>query len=49
MVVAVVGITSDLEGEEMDVEIPGFQGGDRTSLDLPEEEEKLLEAVEDLG
>ena len=45
MVVAVVGITSELEGEEMQVNEPGFKGGDRTSLDLPEPEEDLLEAV----
>ena len=35
VVVAVVGITSELEGEEMNVSEPGFKGGDRTSLDLP--------------
>ena len=45
VIVAVVGITSDLEGEEMDVNLPGFKGGDRTSLDIPKEEEDLLEAV----
>jgi len=45
VVVAVVGITSDLEGEEMDVDLPGFKGGDRTSLEIPKEEEDLLEAV----
>ena len=28
----------------MKVDVPGFRGGDRTSLDLPEPEEKLLEA-----
>jgi beta-glucosidase len=49
VVVAVVGITSDLEGEEMNVQIEGFQGGDRTSLDLPKEEEALLEAVQATG
>jgi len=49
VVVAVVGITSDLEGEEMNVQIEGFQGGDRTSLDLPKEEEALLEAVKATG
>src|SRR2546429_7216953 len=38
VVVAVVGITSRLEGEEMPVEQPGFLGGDRTSLDLPKPE-----------
>ncbi len=46
VVVAVVGITSELEGEEMNVSEPGFKGGDRTSLDLPEPERNLLEAVE---
>jgi beta-glucosidase len=49
VVVAVVGITSDLEGEENGVEQPGFKGGDRTSLDLPKEEQKLLEAVKATG
>jgi beta-glucosidase len=49
VVVAVVGITSDLEGEEMHVDLPGFKGGDRTSLDLPKEEEDLLEAVKATG
>ena len=45
VVVAVVGITSELEGEEMKVTEPGFKGGDRTSLDLPKPEQELLEAV----
>src|SRR5581483_4965556 len=45
VVVAVVGITSRLEGEEMPVSQPGFSGGDRTSLDLPKPEEDLIEAL----
>jgi beta-glucosidase len=49
VVVAVVGITSQLEGEEMKVDVPGFKGGDRTSLDLPREEEDLLEALKTTG
>ena len=49
VVVAVVGITSELEGEEMPVNEPGFKGGDRTSLDLPKPEEDLLEAVAATG
>ena len=48
-VVAVVGITSKLEGEEMKVDVPGFQGGDRTSLNLPEEEQSLLGALRGTG
>jgi len=47
--IAVVGITSQLEGEEMKVDVPGFKGGDRTSLDLPKEEEDLLEALKATG
>jgi beta-glucosidase len=49
VVVAVVGITSELEGEEMPVNEPGFMGGDRTSLDLPKPEQELLEAVATAG
>ncbi len=48
-VIAVVGITSQLEGEEMPVTEPGFLGGDRTSIDLPQPEEKLVEAVAATG
>jgi beta-glucosidase len=49
VVVAVVGITSKLEGEEMKVDLPGFRGGDRTSLNLPEEEGALLGALRASG
>jgi beta-glucosidase len=45
VVVAVIGITSRLEGEEMPVDQPGFLGGDRTSLDMPKPEEDLVQAV----
>jgi len=49
VVVAVVGITSELEGEEMQVSEEGFKGGDRTSLDLPKPEEELIEALKATG
>jgi beta-glucosidase len=49
VVIAVVGITSRLEGEEMPVTVPGFLGGDRTSIELPEPEEALIEAVAATG
>lgn len=45
VVIAVVGITSRLEGEEMPVDQPGFFGGDRISLDMPKPEEDLLQAI----
>jgi beta-glucosidase len=43
--VAFVGLNPNLEGEEMRVNIPGFSGGDRTDLNLPETQEKLVEAA----
>jgi beta-glucosidase len=49
IVIAVVGITSRLEGEEMPVTVPGFLGGDRTSIDLPEPEEALVKVVAATG
>jgi beta-glucosidase len=49
VVIAVVGITSELEGEEMPVSEPGFLGGDRTSIDMPEPEEQLVEGVAATG
>jgi beta-glucosidase len=49
VVIAVVGITSELEGEEMPTSEEGFSGGDRTSIDLPHPEESLLESVAGTG
>jgi beta-glucosidase len=43
--IAFVGLNPNLEGEEMRVQIPGFAGGDRTDLKLPETQEKLVEAL----
>jgi beta-glucosidase len=41
-----VGLSAELEGEEMrGVNIPGFLGGDRTTLDLPEPQERLVKAA----
>ena len=49
VVIAVVGITSRLEGEEMPVDLPGFLGGDRTDLAMPKPEENLVQAVAATG
>jgi len=49
VIVAVMGLTSDLEGEEMPVKIDGFQGGDRTTLDLPADQRAYLKAAAKLG
>jgi beta-glucosidase len=45
VVIAAVGITSRLEGEEMPVDQPGFLGGDRTNIEMPKAEEDLVRAV----
>lgn len=49
LVVFAGGLTARLEGEEMRVAAPGFDGGDRTSLDLPAPQQKLLEALHAMG
>jgi len=45
LTVAFVGLNPNLEGEEMSVNIPGFLGGDRTDLNLPAQQERLIEAA----
>ena len=49
VVVAFVGLSPQLEGEEMPIKIPGFSGGDRTNIDLPAPQERLLEAIAATG
>jgi beta-glucosidase len=49
VIVAAVGLTSDLEGEEMPLKVEGFSGGDKTSLDLPADQRRMLEAAKALG
>jgi len=45
VVLAFVGLSPELEGEEMPIKIEGFDGGDRTSIDLPAAQQHLLEAL----
>jgi beta-glucosidase len=42
LIVAVLGLAGELEGEEMPIKIEGFSGGDRTSLNLPAAQEQVL-------
>ena len=49
VVVAFVGLSPQLEGEEMPIKIEGFSGGDRTSIDLPAAQQHLLEALGTTG
>lgn len=43
--IAFVGLSPNLEGEEMNVHVDGFDGGDRTSISLPAPQEAMLEAL----
>ena len=45
VVVMCMGLSPRLEGEQMDVDIDGFKGGDRTKLSLPDIQEELLKEV----
>jgi len=43
------GISSQLEGEEMPIDLPGFKGGDRTDIELPAIQRKCLEELKKAG
>jgi beta-glucosidase len=48
-VIFVGGIAPSLEGEEMPVNIEGFKGGDRTSIELPKVQREFLKALKAAG
>jgi beta-glucosidase len=48
-IVFVGGISPQLEGEEMPVTVPGFKGGDRTSIMLPAVQTELMKALKKTG
>jgi beta-glucosidase len=49
VVIYVGGISPQLEGEEMKVNYDGFSGGDRTRIELPAVQLKLLQALRATG
>ncbi|WP_237651258.1 glycoside hydrolase family 3 C-terminal domain-containing protein [Xanthomonas graminis] len=48
-VVAFVGLSPDVEGEELRIDVPGFDGGDRNDLALPAAQQALLERAKASG
>jgi beta-glucosidase len=48
-VVFVGGLSGNLEGEEMPVDLPGFKGGDRTDIELPAVQRNCLKALKVAG
>jgi beta-glucosidase len=49
VVIMCMGLTPRMEGEEMDIQIDGFRGGDRTKLNLPAVQEQLIKEIKALG
>jgi beta-glucosidase len=49
VVVAVMGLSPAVEGEEMPVDVDGFVSGDRTNIRLPRPQEELLKQIHALG
>jgi beta-glucosidase len=45
VIIFVGGISPELEGEEMPVKVDGFSGGDRTHLDIPKNQQLLMEKL----
>ena len=48
-IVYVGGISPQLEGEEMRVDYPGFNGGDRTTIVLPAVQTELMKSLKSTG
>jgi beta-glucosidase len=49
VVVFAGGISSQLEGEEMPVKLPGFKHGDRTDIELPSVQREFLRVLKQAG
>jgi beta-glucosidase len=49
LVIAMLGLSPNLEGEEMPVKLEGFDGGDRTDIALPKAQEDLLAGLAATG
>lgn len=48
-VVLFLGLSPELEGEEMPIAVKGFRGGDRTSIELPDAQQQLVAAIAATG
>jgi beta-glucosidase len=48
-VILVLGLSQRLEGEEMPIKVDGFEGGDRTHLNLPQTQQDLVKAIKETG
>jgi beta-glucosidase len=49
VVVFAGGISAQLEGEQMPIQLPGFKEGDRTNIELPDVQRNCLNALKQAG
>jgi len=49
VVIMTMGISTELEGEELNVKLDGFAGGDRTTIELPKVQQELIKKVKAVG
>ena len=49
LVIAFLGLSPEIEGEEMPVHLGGFDGGDRSAIELPAAQDKLVDALAATG
>jgi beta-glucosidase len=49
VIIACMGLSPRLEGEEMQINVPGFSGGDRVDIGLPDTQEELLKTLATLN
>jgi beta-glucosidase len=49
VIVAFLGLSPEIEGEEMPVHVQGFEGGDRTTIELPAVQQQLVAALSATG
>jgi beta-glucosidase len=49
IVVMAMGISNEIEGEELGVELTGFEGGDRTTIELPADQQRLIKNIKSLN
>jgi beta-glucosidase len=49
MVIAFLGLSPEIEGEEMPVHVEGFDGGDRETIELPDVQQQLVTALAATG
>lgn len=48
-IVAFLGLSPEIEGEEMPIHVPGFEGGDRSTIELPAVQQQLIESLAKTG